>query len=684
VRIQFDRAKERKITRAFAREPTNKVRKIQKENTTIDDFEENDDVVKIVSEHFDNIEDLEGFDYGINYDWSVPTIPLTKNQDDNVETFLSSKLEQYEKDLLSEKIQLPHKADGSTYEMSQLTDEQSSIICYFLDYIKHCSQNKTKYNIPQLHITLRGIAGSGKSTLILTLVTALKRMFQMENCVMLCAPTGCAAFNIGGATCHNELHITPGNDIYGNPQISNTNIKKLRDRMENLFLFIIDERSMISADLLAIIESRFRECMHNGNFNNSSWGKLPMFLLVGDDYQLPSIQKGMIYSFDKTCKHSAREVIGYNIFKRTAQQAFELTTSQRQNLNQKRFNEFLKYARGEDEEINKTFADFNLVLDMILNTKNFTQEQIQFLENDPETLHLFANKIPKEDYNKKRLNEIHDSENPIAVFKSRLSINYSNQTTSTTTTPNEKHFNCQTTPFKTFLCRNALVQITSRNIMPMWGLYNGSFGTVKDLVFKKNENPNCGHLPKYVIVEFGQYNGPPFIPEFPKYVPLVPVSVVCKKRCCMKYYIPLSLSFAKTVHTFQGQNVGGVEDGKQKNSIKRIIVDPGNRGMEGINPGILYTISSRGTNMGEMQKMKSAVYFFGDNISIERLQNLRISSTGDKYKKVILRDTWVKWLKNNTKNPFFKTKDKVDLIQWAQNIKFTKRQVWHMKLTISS
>ncbi len=41
-----------------------------------------------------------------------------------------------------------------------------------------------------------------------------------------------------------------------------------------------------------------------------------------------------------------------------------------------------------------------------------------------------------------------------------------------------------------------------RNFEPDWGLYNGSIGTVKEIVFKKGESPLDGTLPQYVIVEF--------------------------------------------------------------------------------------------------------------------------------------------------------------------------------------
>ena len=56
--------------------------------------------------------------------------------------------------------------------------------------------------VEPLHLTVKGVAGSGKSTFINTLVTAIRQMFQHIESVVVCGPTGSAAFNAGGVTCH--------------------------------------------------------------------------------------------------------------------------------------------------------------------------------------------------------------------------------------------------------------------------------------------------------------------------------------------------------------------------------------------------------------------------------------------------------------------------------------------------
>ena len=64
-----------------------------------------------------------------------------------------------------------------------------------------------KKTFTPLRMTLCGVAGSGKSTLINNLVTAIQKITQKSNSVHVVAPTGSAAFNAGGETCHRLFNI---------------------------------------------------------------------------------------------------------------------------------------------------------------------------------------------------------------------------------------------------------------------------------------------------------------------------------------------------------------------------------------------------------------------------------------------------------------------------------------------
>ena len=135
--------------------------------------------------------------------------------------------------------------------------------------------------------------------------------------------------------------------------------------------------------------------------------------------------------------------------------------------------------------------------------------------------------------------------------------------------------------------------------------------------------------------------------------------------------MPLELCYAKTIHTFQGQNAGEVQPGQPPNAVKRIIVDPGTKQFEGRNPGLFYTIHSRGTTLGK-DKMSSSMYFIGENMNIPRIKNITQQITGRLFKRVYERDEWVNYQKQGIhKNPF-KTAEITKLFRWASETTIDK------------
>jgi hypothetical protein len=60
------------------------------------------------------------------------------------------------------------------------------------------------------------------------------------------------------------------------------------------------------------------------------------------------------------------------------------------------------------------------------------------------------------------------------------------------------------------------------NLNVKFGLFNGSSGTVMDIIYPVGKFPNDSH-PMCVMVEFQQYTGLPFIQENLKLVPITPV-----------------------------------------------------------------------------------------------------------------------------------------------------------------
>lgn len=127
------------------------------------------------------------------------------------------------------------------------------------------------------NLFVTGKAGTGKSTLL-----QYFRHKTTKNIALL-APTGVAALNIKGQTIHSFFQFKP--DI--TPEaVNDIIIRKVKRRMyEQLDAIVIDEISMVRADLLDCIDAFLRLF---GKHYNKPFGGVQMIFL-GDLYQLPPV-----------------------------------------------------------------------------------------------------------------------------------------------------------------------------------------------------------------------------------------------------------------------------------------------------------------------------------------------------------------------------------------------------------
>ncbi len=147
------------------------------------------------------------------------------------------------------------------------------------------------------NIFLTGKAGTGKTTLLKEILDK-----SSKNTIVV-APTGVAAINAGGMTIHSMFQLpttsfVPNSDFV-NPEVFTNRIdlvskqkirKERRVVLEKLELLVIDEISMVRADLLDAIDFTLRRIRRD----QRPFGGVQLFV-IGDLHQLSPVVRGDVW-----------------------------------------------------------------------------------------------------------------------------------------------------------------------------------------------------------------------------------------------------------------------------------------------------------------------------------------------------------------------------------------------------
>ncbi|WP_205940982.1 helix-turn-helix domain-containing protein [Pedobacter yonginense] len=154
-------------------------------------------------------------------------------------------------------------------------------------------------NYTSKHVFLTGKAGTGKTTFLRRLIKLTHKK------ALICAPTGIAAINAAGVTIHSLFQLpfgaffpdAAGNIInqsisfnFNTPKtiVKHMNMQGNKRRMlQELELLVIDEVSMLRADMLDAIDFALRYVRRN---RNVPFGGVQV-LFIGDLHQLPPVVK---------------------------------------------------------------------------------------------------------------------------------------------------------------------------------------------------------------------------------------------------------------------------------------------------------------------------------------------------------------------------------------------------------
>lgn len=125
------------------------------------------------------------------------------------------------------------------------------------------------------HVFVTGRAGTGKSTLLNHLA------WHTSKQLVICAPTGVAALNVGGQTIHSLFRLPIG--VIADHDIDQS--AELRKLLNTIDTLVIDEVSMVNADLLDAIDRSLRQARQR---RDEAFGGVQV-VLFGDPYQLAPV-----------------------------------------------------------------------------------------------------------------------------------------------------------------------------------------------------------------------------------------------------------------------------------------------------------------------------------------------------------------------------------------------------------
>jgi ATP-dependent exoDNAse (exonuclease V) alpha subunit len=228
---------------------------------------------------------------------------------------------------------------------------------------------------PVLFVT--GSAGTGKSTLIEVL------RHELDRNIVVLAPTGVAALNVRGQTIHSFFQLAPG------PQPTARKLHgAARDVVAKMDILVIDEVSMVRADLLDAIDDSLRR--NSGKPAVPFGGKT--VVLIGDMHQLPPVIAGgeearlFEESYESPYFFSAYCMQSLPLVTRTLTQSFRQTDKHFVGiLNDLRVGQNLPTAVAMlNELVNESPDDESMLILTSINARarRFNEQQLDALSGD--------------------------------------------------------------------------------------------------------------------------------------------------------------------------------------------------------------------------------------------------------------------------------------------------------------
>ncbi len=193
---------------------------------------------------------------------------------------------------------------------SMLNADQRRVFYNVKSQLLHQQQHETNNcdcnNIKPLQMFVSGVGGTGKSFLIAAIKALVESLWPTEDLsCAIAAPTGLAAFNVGGVTMHRlfQLPVEHDSKTAGYWALSKDAQKVMRTMLRSVKMIIIDEVSMVSSLNLVYMHMRLEEL-----FGGNDWFGSRNMLFLGDLLQLQPVNGTAV--FDKITRKTLLNKLG--------------------------------------------------------------------------------------------------------------------------------------------------------------------------------------------------------------------------------------------------------------------------------------------------------------------------------------------------------------------------------------
>jgi hypothetical protein len=211
----------------------------------------------------------------------------------------------------------------------QLDDDQKrtvNVIRTYCTALTNCPKNAF---IAPPHIFLTGPAGTGKSATITAVIDVVKEYADVMSSrsvirhggVYVTASTGAAAQQFdGGQTVHTAAGLKPDKRLRRitcldafHDKLDMTKLQKLQEDWQGVILMIIDEVSMVSANMLYALHLRLNLIFEKQNQPDVYFGGIGI-ILVGDLYQLKPVLASYVFEDLENCSLNLFRLLFHPIF----------------------------------------------------------------------------------------------------------------------------------------------------------------------------------------------------------------------------------------------------------------------------------------------------------------------------------------------------------------------------------